>query len=466
MWGFTVDDALISVRYARHLAAGLGYRFNAGGPVTDGVTPLPWPFLLATVARAEPLVVLERAKVFGFVVSAAGGGWLGVVIGRVRSSGLAVRLVPLLTLGLCLPMAAYAVSGMETALATFLATASALTSRRPLLAATFAGWAASLRPELCPWSIALAVGSAIAEGQRTWRRFAAGAVAVAPFAACTALRVAVWGHPAPLALLAKPSGVAFGLPYAGAGAFVILLPILVVAPWSLRRSPGAAIIVLAAIVHACSIVAVGGDWMPYARLWVPVVPSLAFAAALIGAEARPLSRAIRSMCALGVGLALVVRNGTTGRRVGFDRAALIIAARPWLEPLRRVAVLDIGWASAATEADIIDLAGLTDPEIAALPGGHTSKRVGAMFLLGRQPDAILLFTSAGLPDGRLQAWRDAVFGRLVEARLAGDDVIARHFSPVTWLPLGGLGAGYVLLRMNPGGGPPPLDFVPNRPAAF
>jgi hypothetical protein len=31
MWGFTVDDALISVRYARHVAAGVGWRFDAAG---------------------------------------------------------------------------------------------------------------------------------------------------------------------------------------------------------------------------------------------------------------------------------------------------------------------------------------------------------------------------------------------------------------------------------------------------
>ncbi len=52
LWGYTVDDALISVRYAHHLAPGQGWRFNAGGPATDGVTPLAWPLLLAPVARA------------------------------------------------------------------------------------------------------------------------------------------------------------------------------------------------------------------------------------------------------------------------------------------------------------------------------------------------------------------------------------------------------------------------------
>jgi hypothetical protein len=106
----------------------------------------------------------------------------------------------------------------------------------------------------------------------------------------------------------------------------------------------------------------------------------------------------------------------------------------------------VGWVSAATEADIVDLAGLTDPEIASLPGGHTSKRVDARFLLDRAPDALLLYAPAGLPPGGLAAWQEIVTPRAVEARLASDDLVARRFEPSAWLPLGRSGAGYVLLR--------------------
>src|SRR4051812_8801381 len=51
LWGFTVDDALISARVAAHLAQGLGYRFNPHGSVTDAVTPLGYAWLLALLAR-------------------------------------------------------------------------------------------------------------------------------------------------------------------------------------------------------------------------------------------------------------------------------------------------------------------------------------------------------------------------------------------------------------------------------
>ena len=73
LWGYTVDDALISVRYAHRLALGQGWRFNVGGPATDGVTPLAWPLLLTPVARAAPLVVLGRAKLLGLCASLGRG---------------------------------------------------------------------------------------------------------------------------------------------------------------------------------------------------------------------------------------------------------------------------------------------------------------------------------------------------------------------------------------------------------
>src|SRR5690606_35735574 len=63
--GFTVDDAFITARYAAHIASGIGYRFNAGGPVTDGVTPLGWAYVLAPLASGGPLAAWRAAKWLG-----------------------------------------------------------------------------------------------------------------------------------------------------------------------------------------------------------------------------------------------------------------------------------------------------------------------------------------------------------------------------------------------------------------
>jgi hypothetical protein len=447
MWGFTVDDALITVRYARHLAGGVGWRFNLGGPSTDGVTPLPWPLLLAPFARAGAMAVLVRAKLLGLVVWVVTGAALGRAVGRApgpawgRASALAV-------MALSIPTSAYAVSGMETAVATALATWAVLLGDRPRTGALLAGLVACLRPEMAPWACVLAVGMTVTAGGGVARWIEAAAIALGPFTLCAVVRTLAWGRPAPLAVLAKPSDLEHGFAYAGAACTVTLVPVLVLAPIALLRQPRALTIVLAAIAHVASIVVVGGDWMPYARLLVPVLPSLTYAAALIVGDARPSATAARSLVAGALGVVLIARGGTAGRKVGADREALIAAARPALEGARRVAALDVGWVSAATEADIVDLAGLTDPEIAALPGGHTSKRVDARFLLAREPDALLLYAPLGRPAGGIEAWPETAVQRAVEARLIREEVIAARFGATAWLPLGSGGGGYVLLRQR------------------
>lgn len=467
MWGFTVDDALISVRYARHVASGVGWRFNVHGPSTDGVTPLPWPLVLAAFARADALTVLFRAKALGLCAWIATGAALG------RSSCLCLaprwaRLAPLAAIALCMPLAAYAVSGMETAAATSLATFAVL-ARSPRVSAFLGGLAATFRPEMVAWAFVLGAALAavpshpVAGGSRSFgpaeerphsglsldprivASLRCGVLALLPFAACASVRVWAWGRPAPLAVLAKPGDPSYGVIYAAAAYFVTVVPLLVTAPWAIRRSPRAAAIVLASAAHACCVIAVGGDWMPYARLFVPIVPSLAVAAVLLSERAHPAGIVLRSLSALVLGATLIAHGGTGGRRVGADREALIVAARPLLAGAHRVAALDVGWVGAATEADIVDLAGVTDPQIASLEGGHTSKHVSATMLLERDPDRVLLYAPAGLPGGRLDAWRDATFRGAVEARLAGDDLLARHFDASAWLALGKSGAGYVVL---------------------
>ena len=61
-----------------------------------------------------------------------------------------------------------------------------------------------------------------------------------------------------------------------------------------------------------------------------------------------------------------------------------------------IATLDIGWTAAAFDGPIVDLAGLTDPNIAALPGGHTSKHVDTTMLLDRHVDTVIFW---GTPRG-------------------------------------------------------------------
>lgn len=478
MWGFTVDDALISIRYAHHVATGEGYRFNPGGPSTDGVTPLPWVFVLAPLARGDALDVFARAKGLGAFAWLSAAVALGVHLGsRARNvAAVVVAAVGLGILGLAFPVGAWAASGMETGLATALATlaaigvaraADATEARRALfVGAALAGVAASLRPELVVWSLALAAGGAVVATSpptarndddpdasptrgrgrgsartRTKAIVAAAVLAVAPFGACAIVRLAVFGRPSPLAVLAKPSDASHGLVYAGAAVVVTLLPILALAPLALARAARIArVLALAAALHVGVVVAVGGDWMPYARLLVPILPSLvlvwsAWASPLAERPSRGvvLSAIVRAVVAVSLGAFFASRAAGAGRGVGADRVELVERARPLLASSSVVAGLDVGWiGAAAPRATIVDLAGLTDETIAILPGGHTSKRVDTAMLLERRVDTVVVYGEV----------------RAVEARILRSDLFAARFVRSETIPFGARGASYTVYRLR------------------
>jgi len=438
MWGYTVDDAWISLRYARHIATGAGYRFNASGPMTDGVTPLPWPFLIAPWASLSASHALLVTQCIGVMLTA--------VAAMIHSSAV-YRITPLdpfskrlfaIVPALSLPVAAYAVSGMDTPLAVFLCALSAVLMDRPMKVAIVGGLAATIRPELVPWAATLACGAALAKREPLARLALTLAVALLPFALESAVRAVVFGSVAPLAVRAKPSDFTHGALYALAGMFLVGVFPLVVAPRALLEKRGPALaIVVATLAHCASVIVVGGDWMSYARLFAPIVFPLAYAGArLAQGEAKWVARS-----RLGLSVAICVYTlfaiGRDGAEVNRDRARLIESARPYLANTKTVAALDVGWVSAATDATIVDLAGLTDPEIAALPGGHTSKRIDPSMLFARGVDTVLIY---GARDSALPG------RRVVEARLASSALFLAHFEEVQFLPLGRRGMGYTVFK--------------------
>jgi len=408
MWGFSVDDALISLRYAHNIAAGAGYRFDASGPSTDGVTPLPWaPLLVPLSAGGDLVAALERAKVLGVVAWTAAGAALGSALAK-RAAGeprpTMHAAVALAVLALAFPVGAWAASGMETGVATALATCAAASFERPRRAALLAGLAATLRPEMVVWALFVAGGAAI--GTPAPRRARAVALAVgiafAPFASCTLVRLVAFGRVSPLALLAKPSDLYHGLVYAGAGSLVVLLPVLVFAPAALRcASSLAKTLAIAALVHLVVVIGVGGDWMPYARLIVPIVPSLALVFVDVGRVAHRASTLARTVIAVVLGCLVAAKAAPAGRHVHMARKELIAKARPVLADAKVVAALDVGWVGAATNARIVDLAGLTDPAIAVLAGGHTSKAVDLAMLLDRDVDTFVIYGEPRIVEQRL-----------------------------------------------------------------
>ena len=432
LFGFTVDDALITARVAHQLATGHGYRFNADGPVVDAVTPLGFSYLLAPAGGSGPMAALLFAKWLGAL------SWLGAaaLLGReaARSGRLALATLAL-GLASCLPLSAWAGAGMETGLVTALATLPLLSSVPVRFAAAFAGLAAGLRPELGAWALVLAMGRALLESPaevRFRRAFAAMGLALGPLVVVAAIRIAVFGQAYPLAVVAKPSDTSHGALYAVSAALHAGPPWLVVAGWAAYRrlSPRLTAVAMAALAHFAVLVLVGGDWMPLYRLAVPVLPGLV----LVGVE---LNRGASSwwppVLRLGVMLAaslqLALSHGASAAGVGAQRSRLIDEARPALSGARRVGTLDVGWVGAATPETIVDFAGVTDPSVARLAGGHTTKRLPADFLERRRLDALVLLTPA----------------RGVEMRVQTLDGF-EQFRPVATVPLAGTKQSYVVYR--------------------
>jgi hypothetical protein len=454
MWGFTVDDALIPVRYAHNLATGSGYRFNAHGPRADGVTPLPWALLLAPLSGGDGVTALVRVKAIGALAWTLAGAALGARIGAMvrgrPAPQVALAAAGLVVMALAFPIGAWAASGMETGVATALATLAAvrLGVGRPMTTALLAGVVAAFRPEMVVWAIALAVGASVLGregdeppselGARTKAAARAAAAAAGPFLVCAAVRLAVFGRPAPLAVLAKPSDLSHGAIYVGAATLVLLTPLLVAAPVVLARGRGrdvalGRVLVIAFVAHAMAVLAAGGDWMPYARLMVPVAPSLVVAFVALASASRLAVGLARVAAVVVLGTLVALRAAPAGRGVHADRADLVVRARPVLADARVVAALDVGWVGAATDASIVDLAGLTDESIAMLPGGHTSKRVDSSMLLDRNVDTMIVYSEL----------------RVVELRIVRSALFEDRFEKLQDLPVGTRGAFYTVYRRRP-----------------
>jgi hypothetical protein len=439
-WGFSVDDALISTRVAQHLAAGVGYRFNASGPPVDAVTPLGWAYLLAPLAWDTPWLALTRSSLLGAGLWVAAAAWLGQRCSR-ECSGARLALLAL-ALATCLPLGAWAVSGMETALVMALGVLALGEGRG---AALSAGLAAAWRPELVPWAATLALGRASARRAPLPERLEALALALLPALGVAACRAAVFGQAAPLGVFAKPSDAEHGLRYAF-GAVLLSGPAYLLAAgrvWRLPRAPLA--VALACGVHAVVLVGVGGDWMPLWRLWMPVVPGLFWVGAALLGRAPGRSVLLVFLPVAACAVLLHVAQGRATRAVRGEREALIAALPALLGGARRVASLDVGWVGAAGDHDVVDLAGVTDPEVAYLPGGHTSKRLPNDFLERRGVDALVLL--ANLSAEKAAASRGPDYARPAEQRvmtLRG----AAGFVPVGRLALNPRQA-YVVLRRSP-----------------
>jgi hypothetical protein len=426
---FTVDDAFITGRYAARLAAGLGYTFN-DGPPTDGVTGPAWllPGVLAELAGLDAVIA---AKLAGALCAA-------LAVGLLVRAALRVSPFHAIAAGLFLVvqpnLAIWAGAGLETGAATLAVTIAALaaTEEQPRGAAVgFAigalGW---LRPELALVGAVLVFATLRRQPRQGVIALAlAGALALA----LVVFRLVLFGSAVPLSAYAKPGEIGHGALYAiGALLLVTGGGGLVLAGIAARFDERARVLGLAVAVAIVSVAIAGGDWMPGFRLLVPLLPLYALAAARGLALARDRSRLVKlaayGCAAIALGLpaldfAIELPLAREAGALRDERAAIL---RDELSRYERVALVDIGYVAYGTDLETIDLAGVTDPEIARLPGGYLDKRIEEGFLSGRDPDAIVLHAIEEplVTGGALDRYYT---NQGVERRVAGMDFVRHEF---------------------------------------
>jgi hypothetical protein len=372
-----------------------------------------------------------------------GAGFVAVAVDR--SSEDPKRFSALLMLPVSAPLAAWSVGGLETGVVTALAAigVALIALDWPRLAAGLLGIASAFRPELAPFTFVATLAPCPGKPRPQARDLALRlGITMLPFVLVAIIRGIIFGRPTPLAALAKPSDPTLGLMYSVA-CFLLTGPLVIVAPFAVRRAELFVQVLTGAIlVHFGAIAVAGGDWMPLSRLAVPVLPACVIVAAHLASVAKMPLTVLRTLLALAGEIFVLVKIGPTAAKVGHDRRELIRLMEPALREAKVIGTLDAGWVGAATDAAVVDFAGLTDPTIAALPGSHTAKHIDRSMLDKRQVDTLVLLRSQHDPTET--PWTDTRFDRAVEQRIArfpgyGDEFVVIAESPLPILP-------YLVLR--------------------
>ncbi len=444
-WGFSVDDAWI---VARVVARGLSEdRFSFHSWSSDAVTPLGYERLIGLFAVfrrgrsvADALSVARILSALSMFVAAGVVGW-----GLVRGSD-GRRTLGTFWLALLVGAGAYASSGLETGFIVLLVTLGGRGRwegrRASAVELGLLGRAAGLRHELAPFCAYLAWWGTSGEATSVRLRGVlcfGGAFAVLPFA-----RLVKFGTSLPLSFEAKLPDPAHGVRYVlGALALSGLGALVLAAPGGRRKDA-----LFATGIHLAAVGFAGGDWMPLHRL---VVPIQFWLVGVVFAAEGTMNSSERTRAAIATGLGLVAAvlltwaYASDARAVIERRAGWIGKARAPLHGARAVATVDIGWVSAAFPGEVVDLAGVTDPRVGRLPGGHTSKHLSPGFFVARNVDAWIL---------RDHSRKFAVGGSLreihpvyeVDARLlpSAEDL---GFVAASTIPIEGTDGQYVIFRV-------------------
>jgi len=286
------DDGAFFLRYAENIAAGNGYRWNAGeAPVWGASAPL-WPlFLAAGIAMGFSHVV--ATLVWSAALTLTATLFMGLTARRVFGPYGLFALAPLLSINFL--YSTWATSGLESPL-TFLLVSLALYVVSGGAGGVACGVVAGLclfhKVDLAPLGLALLFALFVWGRDRFWRALATAAVI-----AGVAYGLATWyfGTPVPNSFLRKLHSTNGNLPrtwfaqvalYTGAG--WLRSGLLVVGALALWRRPAVATVALAAVLVPTAAFTLKPP--PEGFLWYPAAISGAVAFLAAGGVAFLLER--------------------------------------------------------------------------------------------------------------------------------------------------------------------------------
>lgn len=405
-WGGIYDDTFIYLRYVKNLKAGCGLRFNCDGPAVEGFTsPLYLALLWLGSLVTRQLIDLSQILCTASLVVALGvAGWTAARLGEGRTAALAA-LATVLALALDHFALLNTVTGMETALGAAFGSgiAYAAIANRPRLLVALVGVGLLVRPEFMVFVVLLPVLV-----RRPRYLLAAGGIVVA----IAVTRYALFGALAPNTYYAKSGGTwrhaELGLAYIGDA--IADFPLVLLAPLALlvkQHRRAVAYLLVGSLVWLLFFLRTGGDLFEYSRLWFPLVPMLsALAIAGVGAAVgrlappRIVAAAVLAVALAIGGRALVAHSippqGTSPRVIEWAAIGTYLHDH---YPTATVATVPIGAIGYYSKLPIIDLVGLTEPEIAragrSVPPDSLTKlwigheRNNTEYVLAQQPTLIV-----------------------------------------------------------------------------
>ena len=276
----SIDDAYITLRFAKNLILGHGPIFNVGERV-EGYSNFSWMLLLAVLGKAG--IPMEVAMKLLGLTSALGVIWL---VWKISANWLKSDLgasTSIILLGFSSFFAVWAVDGLETVFYTMLLTSLVylLTTGRggPVVIGMVAGLASITRPEGIMFSL-IAVGFvASRDGYKS------GLKALVPVAIMAGgyelFRIYYFGQFVANTALAKVhtnlelilNGLRYPLEY-NADSGYLLIPVALVGALSSWRSDHVRILLAFVLAQVVFLMVSGGDFMYAYRFVIPVVPCL------------------------------------------------------------------------------------------------------------------------------------------------------------------------------------------------